>query len=70
MWYLVIAQGARIVVVWISSSVGRKIFKTVALSAVGIYLAQRARAIEKREKRYDYIDTRAGEAAFDDQEFS
>lgn len=70
MWYLVIAQGARICVIWISDRLARKILKTVALASVAVYLAQRAKAINEREKRYDYIHEGAAETSFSDQEIS
>jgi hypothetical protein len=51
--WLIIAQGARIGVIWVSGRTARKVLKTVALLSVMMYLA-------KRHERQKLIDEKRG----------
>lgn len=48
MIFLVIAQGARLMVIWIKGPIIRKILKSIIVSAIGAYLIQRH--VEYKEK--------------------
>lgn len=48
MIFLIIAQGARITVIWVKGKLLRKILKTIIVAAIGAFLVKRE--IEYREK--------------------
>jgi galactitol-specific phosphotransferase system IIC component len=48
MIFLIIAQGARLTVIWVKGKLIRKILKSIIVTAIGFFLAQRH--IEYREK--------------------
>lgn len=53
MWWLIFAQAARVGVVWTTSMVFRKIFRTAAILFVGGYLIERVKEREERLKQYN-----------------
>jgi hypothetical protein len=48
---LIVAQAARVALVWTTGKVAKKIIKTVIVTAVGGYLIQRHKKITEREER-------------------
>jgi len=48
MIFLVIAQGARLVVIWVKGRLVRKLLKSIIVTAIGGYLIQRH--VEYKEK--------------------
>lgn len=51
MMLLIVAQAARVALVWTTGQVAKKVIKTVIISAVGGYLIQRHKKITDREER-------------------
>lgn len=54
MLYIIIAQIARGAVIWTTTHLGRKIFKTIAVGAITFYLVGRHRENKKRDERRLY----------------
>lgn len=60
MVYIIIAQLARIGVVWVTNRVARKVLKTVAIGSITFYLIGRYKYLQESDKRRRlYIDDKS-----------
>ncbi len=51
MIYIIIAQAARIAVIWVANRTAKKVLKTVAIGSLTFYLTKRYKFLKSRDER-------------------
>ncbi len=51
MIYIIVAQAARIAVIWVTNRTAKKVLKTVAIGSLTFYLTKRYKFLKSRDER-------------------
>ena len=51
MIYIIVSQAARIAVIWVKNTTGKKVLKTIAIGSITFYLTKRYKYLKDRDGR-------------------